>query len=103
MELDERQDEIAKFMEKHDMQGTVEFRIMDLVSEVGEVVKDATKSADYGVNKDDLNVKEDEIGDVLFSLLAVCNDLDIDADSALQTALDKYKSRIEEKGDLGSK
>ena len=98
-----RQEEVAEFMRKHDMEGTVEFRIMDLVSEVGEVVKDATKSADYGVNREDLDVKEDEIGDVLFSLLAVCNDLDIDADSALQTALDKYEGRIDEKGDPGSR
>ena len=103
MELDERQEEVAKFMDENDMEGSVEFRIMDLVSEVGEVVKDATKSADYGMNKENLDVKEDEIGDVLFSLLAVCNDLDIDAEDALQTALDKYKDRIDEKGDPGSK
>jgi NTP pyrophosphatase (non-canonical NTP hydrolase) len=101
--LKSRQEEVEEFMDKHDMEGTVEFRIMDLVSEVGEVVKDATKSADYGMNKEDLDVKEDEIGDVLFSLLAVCNDLDIDADSALQTALDKYQDRIDEKGDPGSR
>ena len=90
-------------MDENEMEGTVEFRIMDLVSEVGEVVKDATKSADYGVNREDLDVKKDEIGDVLFSLLAVCNELDIDADSALQTSLDKYEDRIDEKGDPGSR
>jgi len=103
MDLTERQNEIEKFMEENEMEGTPEFRIMDLVSEVGEVVKDATKSANYGLETENLSVKEDELGDVLFSLLAVCNDLDIDAEEALQTALDKYSARIEEKGDPGSK
>lgn len=101
--MNSKQEEVAEFMDKHDMEGTVEFRIMDLVSEVGEVVKDATKSAEYGLEKENLEVKEDEIGDVLFSLLAVCNDLDIDAEEALETALNKYEDRINEKGDPGSK
>lgn len=89
-------------MEKYGMEGTTEFRIMDLVSEVGEVTKDATKSAEYGTEKENLTVKEDEIGDVIFSLFAVCNALDIDAENALETALDKYADRISEKGDPGS-
>ncbi|MFB6100875.1 MAG: MazG nucleotide pyrophosphohydrolase domain-containing protein [Candidatus Nanohalobium sp.] len=101
--MEEQQEEVEEFMEKHGMEGTPEFRIMDLVSEVGEVVGDATKSADYGLEKDKLDVKQDEIGDVLFSLFAVCNSLDIDAEEALETALDKYERRIEEKGDAGSR
>ena len=103
MKISEAQETVQDFAEENNLEGTVEFRIMDLVSEVGEVVKDATKSADYGTKPEKLQVKRDEIGDVLFSLLMVCNDLDIDADEALENALKKYRNRIEEKGDPGSK
>ena len=103
MNIREAQEKVEEFAEENQLEGTVEFRLMDLVSEVGEVVKDATKSADYGKNKEELSVKQDEIGDVLFSLLMVCNDLDIDSEKAFETALEKYKSRIEDKGDPGSK
>lgn len=96
------QDKVAEFIEKHELDGTPEFRILDLVSEVGEVAKDATASADYGVNPEDLKVKTDEIGDVLFSLLAVADSLGIDAGEALDTAIEKYESRISETGDAGS-
>jgi NTP pyrophosphatase (non-canonical NTP hydrolase) len=97
------QDKVAEFIEEHEMDGTLEFRILDLVSEVGEIAKDATKSADYGKEPEKLSVKKDEIGDVLFSLLAVAESLDIDAGEALDTALEKYEKRIKEKGDPSSK
>lgn len=98
----DQQEKVREFIEKYDMDGTAEFRILDLVSEVGEVAKDATKSTGYGENPEDILVKKDEIGDVLFSLLAVAESLDIDAEEALVTALEKYRERIDEKGDPGS-
>lgn len=99
----EQQQKVADFIQKYDMDGTAEFRILDLVSEVGEVAKDATKSADYGTDPEKLSVKKDEIGDVLFSLLAFAESLNIDAGEALEIALEKYETRINEKGDPGSK
>jgi len=45
---------------------------------------------------------KNEIGDVLFSVLAVAESLDIDADEALDVALEKYERRINQKGDPGS-
>lgn len=98
----EEQQKVAEFIEEYDMDGTSEFRILDLVSEVGEVAKDATKSAGYGTEPENLSVKKDEIGDVLFSLLAVAESLEIDAGEALEIALEKYEKRIDEKGDPGS-
>jgi len=38
----------------------------------------------------------------LFSVLAVAESLDIDADEALDVALEKYERRINQKGDPGS-
>lgn len=98
----EEQKEVAEFMEEHDLGGTTAFRLLDLVSEVGEVAKDATKTSKYGQREGDLEVKKDEIGDVLFSLLAVSNDLDIDAEEAFEEAIEKYEKRITEGGDPGS-
>lgn len=100
--MKEEQERVQDFMEKHDMEGTTPFRIIDLFAEVGEIASDAAKSADYGSSEESLDVKEDEFGDVLFSLFAVANDLGIDLDEAFETAIEKYESRIEEKGDAGS-
>ncbi|MFB6199523.1 MAG: MazG nucleotide pyrophosphohydrolase domain-containing protein [Candidatus Nanohaloarchaea archaeon] len=101
--MKQQQERVKEYMEENNLRGTTAFRIMDFMAEAGEIVQDAVKSADYGVNEEDLEVKEDEIGDALFSLLAVCNDLEIDAEEAFQKAIQKYEKRIEETGDPGSK
>ncbi|MFB6291801.1 MAG: MazG nucleotide pyrophosphohydrolase domain-containing protein [Candidatus Nanohaloarchaea archaeon] len=98
----EEQRKVAEFIEEHDLEAAPGFRIMDLVSEVGEIAKDVTKSSEYGLAPEKMEIKEDEVGDALFSLLAVAEDLGIDAGEALDTALEKYRSRIEEKGEPGS-
>ncbi len=96
------QEKVEEFMEEHCLEATKGFRILDLVSEVGEVAGDAAKSADYGLEPDELEVDEDEIGDVLFSLLALAESLGIDSSDALEKSLEKYESRIGRKGDPGS-
>ncbi|MFB6115712.1 MAG: MazG nucleotide pyrophosphohydrolase domain-containing protein [Candidatus Nanohalobium sp.] len=100
--MKKEQERVAEFMEDNDLGGTTAFRLLDLVSEVGEVAKDATKTSEYGESPEDLDVKKDEIGDVLFSLLAVSNDLGIDAEEAFNDAIEKYEERMNEKGDPGS-
>jgi MazG nucleotide pyrophosphohydrolase domain. len=99
----EEQEEVEKFIEENNLEGATAFRILDLTAEIGEIASDAVKSADYGLAEDQLNVKEDEIGDVFFSLLAVASDLGIDAGEALNNSLQKYKGRIEQSGDPGSR
>ena len=42
------------------------------------------------------------MGDCLFSLLALCCTLGVDAASALQGVLEKYERRLAETGDMGS-
>lgn len=98
----EEQEKVREFIEHHELEGTTAFRMLDLVAEIGEIASDATKSADYGLSEDNLEVKDDEIGDALFSLLAVASDLDIDAGKALEKSLEKYSERIEESGSPGS-
>lgn len=98
----EEQKKVAEFIEENDLDGTTEFRVLDLVSEVGEIAKDATKTAEYGLEPGNVSVKKDEIGDALFSLIAVAESLDIDVSEALDEALEKYEKRIEERGDPSS-
>lgn len=96
------QEKIEKFIDEYDLEGTTAFRILDLAAEVGEIASDATKSADYGLEEEELEVKKDEIGDAFFSLLAVASDLGIDAGEALEKSMEKYRARIEDSGTPGS-
>lgn len=96
------QEKVEEFIEENELEGTTAFRILDLVAEIGEIASDAAKSTDYGLSKEELEVKEDEIGDALFSLLAVASDLGVDAGEALEKSLKKYSERIEDSGTPGS-
>ena len=71
------QKRVAEFCRKHKMQAPLEYRVLDLVSEVGEVAKEVLKASKYGscpvkVNSCEINM---EIGDALYSLISVrkCN------------------------------
>ena len=101
--MKEQQQKVEEFMNKYELEGTTAFRIMDLVSEVGEIVSDATKSAEYGMSEEELEVNQDEFGDVVFSLCAIANDLGVDLEEAFEEALSKYEERLDQKGDPGSK
>ncbi|EMA44171.1 MazG nucleotide pyrophosphohydrolase domain-containing protein [Halococcus saccharolyticus] len=96
------QQRVATFIEEYDLRGEPAFRVLDLAAEVGEIAADATKSTDWGTKPSDLDVETDEIGDALFSLLAVAESLDIDAGDALDESLAKYEKRIEGTGSASS-
>lgn len=99
--MDEQQ-KVSNFIQEHEMQDEPAFRILDLAAEVGEIAADATKSTSWGTSPDELDVKSDEVGDALYSLLAVAESLDIDAGDALDESLEKYRNRIEETGSASS-
>ena len=78
-------------------------RYADLVSEVGELGKEMLKSGNYGMGEIIVNNELImEFGDVLFSLAALANILDIDMDEAFAAATDKYRKRFEVTGQIGS-
>jgi len=90
-------DAVQNFIQQHSWQTDVQTRYIDLVSEIGELGKEITKSTDYG--KRELILSEqmtDEMGDCLFSLFALCHAMGIDAQAALDGALDKYERRLPE-------
>ncbi|MFU8868252.1 MazG nucleotide pyrophosphohydrolase domain-containing protein [Natronococcus sp.] len=100
--MEDQQQRVAAFVDDHDLETPPEFRLLDLVSEVGELAKDANESTTYGAEPDDLEISSDELGDALFALLAVADTLEIDADQALEEALEKYERRLEGSGSAGS-
>jgi NTP pyrophosphatase (non-canonical NTP hydrolase) len=99
--MDEQQ-EVAEFVQQHEMEAPPAYRLLDVVSELGEVAKDAAESTDYGSAPADLTIASDEIGDVLFSLLALAEAAEINAGEALEEALAKYDERITDSGDASS-
>jgi len=103
MNLLEIQQLIKEFSEDKNINSSVDVRIIDLVSEVGELSKEVLKGTNYG-NKDFEKTDEwnSEIGDVLFSLICIANETDTDLENCLMQVLDKYEKRFLEKGHLGS-
>ncbi|WP_380677555.1 MazG nucleotide pyrophosphohydrolase domain-containing protein [Salinigranum sp. GCM10025319] len=98
----DEQRRVAEFVARYDLQTPPEFRLLDLVSELGEVAKNATESTDYGDHPSNLELDSDEIGDVCFALLALAESVDVDAGDALDEALAKYEARMDEDGSPGS-
>jgi len=94
---------VEGFINKYQLQSDEATRYMDLVSEIGELGKEIIKSTDYG--KKDFTTNKliaGEVGDCIFSLLALCCELGIDAQEALGAALSKYELRFAQKGSIGS-
>lgn len=90
------QENIKKFCKENDMEAPIEHRVLDTMSELGEVAKEILKMSNYG--KKPIEYKETlkwELGDVFYSLITIANTFDIDLDDALQQVLYKYKKRLE--------
>lgn len=81
------QRDVTAFIERHDLETPPAYRLLDLLSELGEVARNATESTDYGAAPDRIAVDDDEIGDALFALLALADSLDVDAGEALAESL----------------
>ena len=78
-------------------------RLLDIQSELGELCKEYLKGTKYGTQE--LELHEDfklEFGDVLYSLLSLADELEIDADECLDKVIAKYKARINEHSSMDS-
>lgn len=98
----EQQERVAAFVAANDLDCPPAYRLLDLAAEVGELAADANATSSYGAEPGTLSVERDELGDVLFALLALGDDLDVDADAALEESLAKYEARLESTGRAGS-
>lgn len=102
MDLKEIQNKTKDFCVKNDLETSLEFRVLDLVSEVGELSKEVLKVSNYGKDKIKLteNMKS-EFGDVFFSLIASANCLGVDLEKSFNSVIEKYNKRLT-KGGAGS-
>ena len=77
------------------MNSPIEHRVLDTMSELGEVAKEILKMSNYGDRpiKYNDNLKM-ELGDLLYSIITIANVFDIDLDEALNEVLRKYEQRM---------
>jgi len=97
------QRQVRRFMRRHGLQHDAVTHMLDHMSEVGELAKLVLEVSDYGHRPiDDAVDFSGELGDVLYSVLALATALDVDAGEALDGALRKYERRLGEHGGPGS-
>jgi NTP pyrophosphatase (non-canonical NTP hydrolase) len=102
-EMSTLQRTVASFVEEAGIEAPVHARLLDLVSEVGELSKEVLKATDYGHAP--FNPPESwagELGDVLFALVCLAKSTAVDLEAALNGALDKYRERMALGDDAGS-
>ncbi len=103
MTLDELQKIIFDFVEERKIGTTVEHRMLDLLSEAGELSKEVLKSTDYGKKSFEKNdAFKDELGDVFFSLVCMANQTDTNLEELIKYALEKYRLRFIDHNHIGS-
>jgi len=94
---------VAAFMRRHHLRHDPATHALGLVSEVGEVAKEVLLATGYGRRAPQFRPElADELGDALYSLLALAEACGVDADGALSAALEKYEHRLAERGGAGS-
>jgi uncharacterized protein YabN with tetrapyrrole methylase and pyrophosphatase domain len=94
---------VEDFIKEYNLNCTEKIRYMDLVSEVGELGKEIIKSCNYGKQEFECTLEiKDEMGDCLFSLIALCYEMNINVNSALNSSIEKYKNRFSINGEIGS-
>ena len=97
------QERVSHFVDRTGLRVTAEVRLLDLISEVGEVAKESLKATNYG--KEPFGVTDEwdgEIADVFFALICLANATNVNLDVALTTALEKYQMRLNAKGNASS-
>ena len=101
--LPDYQKTVAVFVEENRLETSVEARLLDLVSEVGELAKEVLKSTEYGHQSFQPTVAwSGELADVFFSLICLANSTGVNLEENLVEALHKYGQRLATKGDAGS-
>lgn len=100
--MNDLQKKVRNFCQSNNLNSSIEHRMLDLTSEVGELAKELLKISNYGSKPIEFKPEfQEELGDVFYSLITVANYFNIDMSNALEEALKKYQKRAE-KGNIGS-
>ncbi|MEF8828244.1 MAG: MazG-like family protein [Haloarcula sp.] len=86
-----RQQQVADVLRHNDIDTPPAYRLLDVVAELGDVAAEVNETTGYGTDSTALSIREEELGDALFALLALCDQLGVDADAALSATLAKYE------------
>lgn len=79
----------------HKVPVPVPARILNIQSEIGELAKSYLENSKYGTQPFELNDDfKGELGDVLYAIMSLANELNISCEECLDAALTKYKNRI---------
>ena len=93
--IPEIQATVLEFVNDHHLEIEVPYRMLDLVSGLGEVAKEVLKSSHYGITRFlPENRWEDELGDLFFSLICLANSTGVNLEEALNNVLQKYENRL---------
>ncbi len=101
MEFATFQQAVAHFVEANGLDMPVQFRLLEMVSEVGELAKEALKATSDG--RDSFHASIDwteELGDVLFSLICLANSTRVNVEAVLEEVLEKYQRRLDDYGSI---
>jgi NTP pyrophosphatase (non-canonical NTP hydrolase) len=102
-EMSTLQRTVASFVGEAGIEAPVEARLLDLVSEIGEVSEGVLEATNYGRTPfSPPDGWSGDLGDVLFSLICVAYSTGVDLEAALGGMLDKYRERLAQGGDAGS-
>jgi len=102
--MNDLQKSVAEFVRQHGLETDVAHRLLDALSELGEVAKELLKGSSYGSAEFAMTrAWKEELGDVLFSLFCVANSTGVDMEEAVKLALTKYERRIKIKGVASSR
>lgn len=101
--LTDLQEQVAAFTQSHSLNADLPSRLLDLLSELGELAKEALKGSDYGKTPHIITDSwHEELGDVFFSLICLANQTGVDLEESLTKVLAKYQQRIDERATAAS-
>lgn len=96
-------DKVSEFNTEYGIKHHPIIRVLDLVSELGELSKEFLKDTDYEIGE--IQTSHDielEVGDIYYSLISLANEMDLNLENCLNLALEKYTRRFELNGDFSS-
>ncbi|MBK8988039.1 MAG: nucleotide pyrophosphohydrolase [Chloroflexi bacterium] len=97
------QQQAAEFAKKQNLTHTPGVYALDLMSEVGEVAKEILLATEYGERPFAPRANlTGELGDALYSLCLLATAVGVDLDEALTITLEKYATRRQTTGHVGS-
>lgn len=94
---------VHEFADEASLSASVDVRLLDVVSELGELAKETLNASAYG--GEDFSLHDgwcEELGDLVFAVLCLANVTGVDLDEALADALAKYRRRMDSGGTPGS-